>query len=241
MGSIFLFIVIGIGSLASMLFIGFMLRSQQGLMSATAVDYQALTRMFLERTGFRLAEMPDAPVDEQARVLVARQSDPVNAQQGYEVRYVLQKYGKVVHHQTFTRLASVSASWTVPLSEPAPVGFHILKAVKAEPAYPQRIAMNDPRWDGAFQIYGQNPEALQQLLPSSGLLELLESSVAVDLRVLSDRVVFLDPANRNVMAALGGRVGMAMVGGDPTQLSEMTIAAYNHITDVMLMASETGR
>jgi len=229
-------VIFGFGTIISVLFFVFAIRMTKNLQRGQQ-DQALYFREFLEKTGYRLADMMDAPLDEHVRSLEQRYGDPLLWQQGFKLEYERHEYGKVVQLQIFYRNARSGSVWRVPLDKPPPLQFHVLKGVKTAPAFSTQVKIGDPQWDKHFKVYGEDPQALRQLLPVSGLRDMLESCITVDLRVLAGEVIFSDPRNKNVNAALGGLMGQAITGSDPKKNQDMVNPVYNHITDLVLLAA----
>jgi hypothetical protein len=231
-----MFLIFAVGSVASMMIIALILWSMRGLARGVK-DQDRFFLEFLEKTGLRLADMPDAPLDEQVQALVQRYAEPSNWQQGFQLDYVKRAYGKEVQLQIQYKGAKSSTRWRVPLEQPPEVTYHIIKDTRVAPAFPLRVEIGDLPWDKKFQIHGEDPRAVRHILAASGLAEMLASCVTVDLCVLPGEVVFSDPANKNVNAAMGGLMGVALNGSDPQKMQDMVIPIYLHICDVVLAAA----
>ena len=230
---IFIFVV---GSIFSMLLLGFMFWSMRNL-SKGQLNQDQYFKDFLEQTNYRFADMPDAPIDEQVQALMAQYADTTLWQQGFQTNYLRREYGMEVLLQIYYKNATSGSCWRVLLDKAPTVNYHILRKVKCTPLFAQQIKIGDPLWDKKYKVYGEDPEAVRQLLLDSGLREMLETCITVDLRVLPQEVVFSDPTNKNVNSAMGGLMGQALTGADPNKNQSMVTPVYNHITDLVLLAA----
>ena len=211
---------------------------------------------FFQKTGYRLAHMPDAPLEVQAEHAAEAYRNRASGQP-LESHWVLDWHGLLIYYDQFMGTPPdepdkyvISASWSAPLAEPPRVRWHIAhkrigstgEAVKEmftnqeriwSPAYPDRIESGDPEIDRKYKIFGEDPAAVRTVLQTPGLKEALAGCVEVDLRVLDDEVRFSDPLQKNLQAGMGGGMGAMAAGYDMDKMMDMTIPVHRNIVNLV--------
>ena len=220
---------------------------------------------FMQATSYRRPGMEQAPLEQQAHAMTMDFHRYVHGggQKKAFTQHLVKHLGEgyAVHSRIFmgydphdpTRYVT-SATWTMALPQTRRVLFHIAskhiggvgEALKdsvqrAErvwsPAYPQRITTGDPRIDGAFNVWGQDPVAVAQVLTTSGLAELLSGCAEVDLVVTPTEVSFSDPRQKNLLAAVGGTIGAWATGMDTSKMLDMTAPMHVRLCDIVAIAA----
>ena len=214
---------------------------------------------FFEHLGYKYKELLDAPVEAQAAKAMASYG-----QAGSNKQYMIRDFHGVQVHwkqktcQTKSGGWSSSMSWSMALDEPPRIVWQIAektlggagKAVKEafskvsrqwDPVYSQRIKTGDAEIDKRFRVYGENPEAVIELLQTPGLKQRLLDNAEVDLLVSEDGVVFNDPGHKNIHAAMGGTVGMMANAGDVTKYIDLLIPVHDRIAELLVSAAQASR
>jgi hypothetical protein len=213
-------------------------------------------RMFFERTGYRYADMAQAPVEAQ----VARAEQQIQGMYGggaFEQNLVRDFYGITVVHAQYMGPARDgsnayvrSCSWRVPFGRPPRVGIQIAdayldsvgKAVREafsnsrriwRAEFPNRVPTGDAEIDRRFVVYAIDANAARAVLAAPGLRELLLSCAEVDVAVRPNGITFADPEQKNVVAAMGGMVGQMAVGFDFGKMFELTMPVHDRIAQIL--------
>lgn len=205
---------------------------------------------FFERTGYRYADIPDAPMPQQ---IAYGEEVMKKASRGYETHMVRDFHGIPVHWISASRQTdqgwSISSSWFVPLGKTPMTLVQIAekslsgvgKAVKEmfsntervwEAIYPVKVEPKDPDLAKRFHAFGESAEAVERVLAAPGLRELLLGCVEVDLVVTRSEVRFADPLQKNIRAAMGGMVGAMAMGTDLSRQMEMTIPIHDRVAEL---------
>jgi hypothetical protein len=213
-------------------------------------------RIFFERTGYRYADMAQAPFEAQ----VGRAEQQIRGMYGggaFEQNLVRDFYGVTILHSQYMGPARDrsnayvrSCSWRVPLARPPRIVFQIAdayldsvgKAVREafsnsrriwRAEYPNRVQVGDPEIDRRFVVYAVDPNAARYALSAPGLKELLLSCGEVDVTVRANGITFADPEQKNVVAAMGGMVGQMAVGMDFGKMFELTMPVHDRIAQIL--------
>lgn len=217
-------------------------------------------RRFFETTGFRFAEMPQAPLDDHVRL--AEQKMREMSKGKFEQHLVKNFQGMPLHHeQTMcsewragTTTTTMSCRWTMPLAQPPRVLWQIAdkslsglgKAVKEafsnttrdwSPTYRTRIETGDPVLDKRFVIFGHDAGSVVRLLATPGLKELLLACTEVDLCVRESDVYFADPFQKNIRAGMGGTLGAMAIGTDYGKFVDSTIPVHERMGQLLALAA----
>jgi hypothetical protein len=213
-------------------------------------------RMFFERTGYRYAELPAAPLEQQVahgEMLAKRMTADMRAG-GYETHMVRDFHGLTIHWRSWmksdSKAWSMGCSWFVEL--PGTPRAHVQisdkslssigKAVKEafsnservwEAIYPQKVPTGDAELDGRFHFHTDNPAAVTHVLAGPGLRELLLGCVEVDLSVTDREVRFADPTQKNLRAGMGGTLGQMAMAHDLMKTMEVSIPVHERICELL--------
>jgi hypothetical protein len=148
-----------------------------------------------------------------------------------------------LHYQSSTQYSgsgySMSLCWRLPLANQARVGIHIAdKSVadtskrvardfmtsqdtKWSAAYRDSFDSGDAQLDKRFRFFATDVRAAQALLGDQELRTMLLSLPFVDVAVHSSEVIFNDPAQKALTAAMGGPFGMMkMLTDEGVQIQE---------------------
>jgi hypothetical protein len=208
-------------------------------------------RRFLERTGYRYADVPQPELEHH----VARgEAVFKNLGKGYQARMIRNFHGLIVHnvqegHATNDGWA-MSCSWLTPLSRGPRVLLHIAdrslsgagKAIKEafsrqrrhwQPIYPYAVPIADPELNQRLVCYSTDPAAAQHVLNAPGMKELLLGCAEVDLAVLDAEVRFSDPFQKNLLAGMGGTFGRMAMGSDMNKAMDLQIPVHDRIAQLL--------
>ena len=236
-------------------FAGYFVWTMQKRKSALA-GFGPAAQSFFERTGFRYAEMAQAPID--AHVARAVQESQNYTPGDRTIHYVRSFHGLPIHfRQTYEHQDNafhVSCHWSAPLSRPPRIPFHIAdksldsvgKMVKEafsnsqrvwSAKHPHRVQTGNPQIDGRFMVFGQDPQAVAWLLSQNpGLVSLLMSCVEVDLYVDAASAVFADPLQKNMNQAMGGMVGNMALGFDLAKRMDLSVPVHDRMSEILAHA-----
>lgn len=221
---------------------------------AAASAGPALRAMF-EQTGYRHADMPNAPIEAHIR-----RSEELSRKRGdSRVRMVRNVEGRQLYWEQWTQIVgsgwSTGCMWTMPLERLPRASFHIAekrlvgagKAIKEfmssskrnfTPAFEQQHAIGDAALDQRFVMFAVDPYAAREALAQPVLRALLLGCTEVDLVVKAHEVRFNDPSQVNLRNAMGGAMGMlaAASSGDAGKSNATITAVHDHIARVMVAA-----
>jgi hypothetical protein len=195
-------------------------------------------REFLEQTGFRVVGAQQADLGEQARLALTAigQEGGTTGQEwvrdcgGVEVRHFFKRVQQNGTNYYWCRWSSKLAHQPrilLQVVERRLVGamakidnFVESKSYEWQQELPHRVTLADPELERRFLVYASEPAAAAQVLQSQGVKDMLLASKHVDLDVTADGVKLSDPFRDNIMAALGGGVGLMMSGYDPKSMTQ---------------------
>ena len=223
-------------------------------------------QMFFERTQYRYAEIAQQPMEAQVALCMSKMQDMMKGTRAFEQHLVRDFYGMPVHHTSYTGPArdgsnaySMSCDWRIPFQQQPRILFQIadasldstMKAVREafsnttriwSPAYPNRVMTGDPVIDNRFVIYAVDPNAARHVLATTqGLKELLLSCAEVDMCVTPSQVIFSDPTQKNMTAAMGGTVGQMAIGLDYGKTFELTIPVHERLAQILAMVARASQ
>jgi hypothetical protein len=236
-------------------FAGVALFYGQAMKRKRAASMGPAFRNFLQRTGYRYAELGDAPLEQQAAHGEAVMRDMAK---GFRVHMVRHAHGLTVHHHqaghaTDTGWCS-SLSWSLPLAAPPRAVLQIAdkslagfgKLVKEAfsntrrtwtAAYPVPVAFGDPELDRRLVCYAEDGYAAQQVLATPGLKERLLACAEVDLVVSRAAITFSDPFMKNLNAGLGSAAGRMAMGGDVNKMMELQVPVHDRIAELLAITA----
>ncbi|MEZ4362135.1 MAG: hypothetical protein R3B48_18245 [Kofleriaceae bacterium] len=219
------------------------------------------SRRFFERTGYRYADLAGQPLE--AHIAYGEQLMKGAATKGYRIHMIRDFHGVAIHSVqqytietglTSTR-TSTSYTWTLPL--PRPARFHLQIAEKSlrgfakgvkeafssgervwHQQYPYEVSTGDPQFDKRFNVYSDQPQAAAAALGAPHLRQMLLQCAEIDLTVYPDQIVFADPAQKNLTAAMGGMVGTMSMATNPGKMMELTIPVHDHVAQVLATVFE---
>jgi hypothetical protein len=212
---------------------------------------------FFQRTGYRYADMPDAPPEAQAERSFTDAKTP-RPNGNYDIHYVRDYHGIRMHYSSSNgsrkegskTIYWYSNQWEAEVPAPPRIPVHIadksldstLKAVKEAfsnskrvftPKCSQRIQTGVPAIDDKFVVFGDNPEAVQWLFQQNpGIVQLLGGWAQLDVSITQGRAVFADPSNQNMTAAMGGGIGSMALGFDYAKRLELGIPVHDRVGDL---------
>jgi hypothetical protein len=214
---------------------------------------------FLERTGYRYADVPSPDL-----ALHVARGEAVfqNLGKGYQARLIRQFHGAPIHNVQEGHVTSngwsTNFAWVHPLAGRPRVLLQVAerslsgvgKAVKEafsnthrhwQPIYPHQVPIADPELAQRLVCYSPDPHAAQLALSAPGMKELLLRCAEVDLTVLDAEVRFADPFQKNLMAAGGGTAGALMMRGDVQKWMDLQIPVHDHIAALLATTAQAVR
>jgi hypothetical protein len=219
-------------------------------------------RRFFEQTGYRYAEIPQAPIEDHVKMAEAKTQQLYKGGAAHETNYVRDYHGAIIHHRSYmggetrglSQVTVMSCTWTMPVATPPRVLWQIAdksltgfgKALKEafsnttrnwKPAYPTQIETGDPELDKRFVVFGTDPDAVRRALAAPGLKQLLVGCTEVDLCVRVDAVTFSDPFQKNIRAGMGGTIGAMAAGFDYARFMDSTIPIHDRISSLLATAA----
>lgn len=93
----------------------------------------------------------------------------------------------------------------------------------------------------SHDLYTTDAEALARVLDEPGLVEALERCAYLELHVLGDAVVLVDPRMELIRGESGGNVAMMAVAADPERSMDLSAMAHLRIHDLLTMVVEASR
>lgn len=219
-------------------------------------DMGPVMQAFFAQTGYRYADMPPEPMAAHVQRAVAEAQNWTPGDR--VIRYVRNFHGIPITFEQSYRTSpqgfSQSCSWRAPLPAPPRIPFHVAdrsldsvgKAVREafshverefHPRYPQRVETGNPEVDRRFLVFGHDPQAVRWLFTNCpALVSALGQCSEVDLWVDAHSVVFSDPSQKNITAALGGTVGQMALGFDMQKRTDMTLPVHERICEILAFA-----
>ncbi|MCA9565857.1 MAG: hypothetical protein KC561_20310, partial [Myxococcales bacterium] len=255
MGITTIVMIVGIGAMVA--FYGFYYAKMKSSGVFNPAVIQDSTRTMLQRTGFQHAGMEGQPLENQvARSMQlyeqqkaqARTDSVMSRPAADTVLYWQQLYEPIAGGYSY------SNNWYIPVHQQPPVPFHIverhakdltqkalnkpLSGWKSDwgPQYPNLVQTGDPDLDARFQIYGHHPEHVAHVIRATpGLKEALMGLYIVDLCVLPDRIVFVDPMQRNYVQAAGGTMALMKLAMDPSRSNDIWCWLHDTVQNLLLL------
>lgn len=217
-------------------------------------------RMFFERTGYRFAELGNAPIEAHAqlgeqktREMMAGSGKPLEQHyvrdfHGIPIEFVMY-YGPGDKPSSYV----MSAHWTAKtpqhmrvlweVAEKSLVG--VRKAVGEmfsnstrtyQPSYPHEFKSGDPDLDNRFFFYAQDPNLAVNIVRDPHLKSLLLASTEVCMVVRPHEAFFSDPMQKNLLAGAGGMVGSMAAGFDVQKRLELAIPVHDRMAELLALA-----
>ena len=205
-------------------------------------------REFLEQSGFRVVGAEGADLGQQAQLALNAigQEGGEHGQEwvrdcaGVEVRHFFRRVQKNNTNYYWCR-------WSTRLARAPRIGLQVIdrrllgtlrkvdnfiesKSYEWRQLFPHQVSLPDAELEKRFLVFGSDPTLVVQALQASGVRESLLACKQVDLSVDADGVVFSDPFRENVLAALGGGVGMLMMGYDPRAMLQQIAPVHERVS-----------
>jgi len=228
-------------------------KAKQGLDNA-----RPAFQSFFERTGYRYADIAEQSVEAQVERAYhdAAHPDPSG---NVNLHYVRDFHGVRVHYRSKTWVEKGttqttyyrSNQWDADVPAPPRTPIHIadkalagfLKSAKEafssskrvfNPKCSQKVETGIAGIDDKFVVYGENPDAVRQLLQQNpAIVQLLQDWAEVDVWVTADGSCFNDPSYSNIQAAMGGMVGNMAMGFDYGKRTELTIPVHDRVAELL--------
>ncbi len=211
---------------------------------------------FFSRTGFRYAHLPPEPLDLHVQHAMTEANDW--SARDRVTQYVRSFHGIPIRFEqamvATDRGASISGSWSAPVTAPPRIPFHIAerslsgigKAASEmfsnttrhwSPRFPQQVQTGIPQLDSRFVVYGHDPNAVRWLFQQNpALVQALLQCAEVDLWVDQNGAVFADPMQKNMNAAMGGMVGNMALGFDLAKRMELSVPVHERMSEILAMS-----
>lgn len=228
-------------------------KAKQGIANARPA-FQA----FFERTGYRYADIETQPVEAQVERAYHDAANP-DPKGNLDLHYVRDFHGLRVHYRSKTwreeKLSSTTYyrnnQWDADLQAPPRVPIHIADKSLASvltkvgeafsnqtrnfsPKCSQKVVTGIPALDDKFVVFGENPDAVRQVLQQNpGLVQLLQNWAEVDVWVTPQGSCFFDPNFANIQAAMGGTVSNMAMGFDYGKRTELSIPVHERVAELL--------
>jgi hypothetical protein len=212
---------------------------------------------FYRTTGFVHEDMPGAPPEAQAERSVA--DSKAMTQGSYKQHLVRPYHGLTLRYRSSYETlqqggrttSTMSNQWQVDLPHAPRVTVHIadkrldstLKAVGEmfsnskrvfQPQCSQRVTTGIPQVDDKFVVFGEDPNAVRQMLQQNpALVQLLGGWEEVDVAITPRGAFFADPTHKNMQAAMGGALGSMAMGFDISKRMELSIPVHDRVGDLL--------
>ena len=212
---------------------------------------------FFQRTGYRHADMPDAPPEAQAERSFSDAKNP-RGNGTYSIHYIRDYHGIRIHYSSENGVRKegsktiywYSNQWEAEVPHTPRVPMHVadksldstLKAAKEmfsnskrvfNAKCSQRVQTGIPDVDSKFVVFGENPQAVQYVLQQNPqLVQMFAGWAELDVSVTQGRAVFADPSQHNMMAAMGGTIGSMAMGFDYGKRLELAIPVHDRVADL---------
>lgn len=205
-------------------------------------------RQFLEQTGFRVVGAEHADLTQQAelalKALMQEGGEPgqewVRDCGGVEVRHFFRRVQKNNSNYYWCR-------WSTSLARPPRIGLQVVekrlvgklsgldnfienRSYEWRQLFPLQVSLADAELAKRFLVFGNDPALVATALQANGVRDALLACKQVDLSVDAQGVVFSDPFRENILAALGGGVGVMMVGANPHALTQMILPVHERVS-----------
>ncbi len=212
-------------------------------------------KIFLERTGYRYAELPPtASIDEQIahHALLVKGTAGQMKSGGYQMHMVRDFHGVPIHWKSWTKSTpngySMGCTWSAEIRSTAKIQIAekslsgVGKALKEafsnsermwEAVYPHKVTSGDAEIDKRFHIHCEDPSVAPRVLAAPGLRELLLGCAEVDVTVSPDEVRFSDPMQKNLRASMGGTLGQMALAGNVEKTMEVSTPVHDRIAELL--------
>ncbi len=228
-------------------------KTKQGIAAARPAFHA-----FFERTGYRYADLEQAPVEAQVDRAYQDAANP-NPKGGMDLHYVRNFHGLRVHYrskswteQTVSKTTHYrSNQWDADLPAPVRVPMHIadksLASVMSKvgeaftnqtrnfsPKCSQKVLTGIPTIDDKYVVYGENADVVRYVLSQNpALVQLLQNWAQVDLSIVGNSAVLFDPDFKNLTAAMGGMVGGMAMMFDYAKRTELGIPVHDRVAELL--------
>jgi hypothetical protein len=213
---------------------------------------------FFQRTGYRYFDIQNQPPEAQTQRAMDDAKKPPSGGK-HQLHYVRNYHGLPIHYISASgfeqrdgnQVYVVSNQWEAELPAPPRIPVHIadkrldstMKAVGEmfssskrvfSPKCSQRVKTGVPQIDGQFVVFGEDAAAVAALFQQNpALVALLSDWAEVDVAVTRHNVVFADPIQKNMQAAMGGTVGNMALGVDYGKRTELSIPVHERVAELM--------
>jgi len=205
-------------------------------------------RAFLEQTGFRVVGAEHADLGQQAELALKA----LMQEGGESGQEWTRDCGGVQVHHFFRRVQQANINcywcrWSTPLAHAPRIALQVIekrlvgklagvdnfienKSYEWRQLLPNPVPLGDAELDKRFLVFGNDPALVRTALGANGVRDLLLACKQVDLSVDAQGVVFSDPFRENILAAVGGGVGVMMVGANPHALTQMILPVHDRVS-----------
>jgi hypothetical protein len=205
-------------------------------------------REFLEQTGFRVMGAEAADLRQQAELALSalgqeggeRGQEWVRDCSGVEVRHFFRRLRKQGRHYYWCR-------WSTRFAQPPRIGLQVIekrlvgklsqvdglienKSYEWRQRFPNQVQLADAELAQRFIVYGNDPALVLTALGANGVRGALLACKQVDLSVDAEGAVFSDPFRENLLAALGGGVGLRLVDRDARAVTQIILPVHDRVS-----------
>lgn len=228
-------------------------KAKQGLANARPA-FQA----FFERTGYCYADLEGQPPAAQVERAYHDAAHP-DPKGNIDLHYVRNFHGLRVHYRSKTwreeKIGSTTFyrnnQWDLDLPAPPRCPIHIADKKLASmmtkvgeafsntkrnftPKASQKVVTGIPSVDDKFVVFGEDPDAVRQVLQQNpALVTLLQNWAEVDVWITAQSCCFFDPDFANIQAAMGGMVGNMAMGFDYGKRTELSIPVHERVAELL--------
>ncbi len=218
-------------------------------------------RTFLERSGYRDALQPTAPIEQQTQMMEERIKPMfTGADTPFELNLIRDFHGvPVKHYQSAESNPETGgrvfrANWAIRPTTPrvrwqaaakslTGAGKAIKEAfsnrnISWSPQFPTKVESGDRELDAKLNFYGESAAEVQRVLANPQLKAALLALEEPSLYVMEDEVSFSDPFQKNLLAGVGGTMGMMAIGNDPGKYYELTLPVHDRISELLVIAQK---
>lgn len=95
------------------------------------------------------------------------------------------------------------------------------------------VDLDEPRLQARFKAFTWDPAALRRVLAAPGLADMLLACADLDLHVLPDRILFMDPRFKNLTAMSGGRVAQMLLVSHYGRQFDLVALAHQRVAELL--------
>lgn len=220
----------------------------KGKQARRAVLASQAVREFLKQTGFRVVGAEGADLGQQADLAL----NALGQEGGEKGQEWARDCGGVPVHHFFRRVKKSNSNyywcrWSTPLARTPRIGLQVVerrlvgklagldnfvenKSYEWRQLFPHQVPVADAELAKRFLVFGNDPALVLTALGANGVRDALLACKQVDLSVDANGVVLSDPFRENILAALGGGVGLMMMGYDPRAMTHCLVPVHDRVS-----------